>query len=209
MNKIGMILKLNIIMLFNFNFLKKNIKGKVFPYKGSVLNLGKNAKLEIGKGLHINVGKLSGAKAESYISIEDEAAFNVKESFEIYYNADICVFKGAELKIGSGYMNAGSQIRCRKAIVIGKNVAISRGVTIWDTDAHQVLYEDGSESVVDKKVTIGNNVWIGNNVTILKGVTIGDNVIIGAGSIVNKDIPSNMLAVGNPAKPIKQIKGWK
>ena len=48
--------------------------------------------------------------------------------------------------------------------------------------------------------------WIGGNVIVLPGVTIGDNVVIGAGSVVNKDIPPNSVAVGNPCKVIKEIK---
>lgn len=52
------------------------------------------------------------------------------------------------------------------------------------------------------KIIIGNNVWFGQNCTILKGVTIGDNCIIGYGSIVVKDIPSNSVAVGCPARVI-------
>ena len=79
---------------------------------------------------------------------------------------------------------------------------------VWDTDAHKIIYEDGRESIVKQEVIIGDNVWIGNGSIILKGVHIGDNVIIGAGSIVNKDIPSNCIAVGNPAKIVKKIKGW-
>lgn len=58
---------------------------------------------------------------------------------------------------------------------------------------------------IAKPITIGNNVWVGGNSTILMGVTIGDNVVIGAGSVVNKDIPDNTLAVGNPAKIIRYI----
>ena len=54
-------------------------------------------------------------------------------------------------------------------------------------------------------VRIGDDVWIGGNVVVLPGVTIGDNVVIGAGSVVNKDIPSNSVAVGNPCKVIKEI----
>lgn len=54
-------------------------------------------------------------------------------------------------------------------------------------------------------VTIGNNVWIGGSVTILPGVTIGDNVVIGAGSVVTRDIPSNSVSVGNPARVIKHL----
>ena len=49
------------------------------------------------------------------------------------------------------------------------------------------------------------NVWIGANVCILLGVTIGNNAVIGAGSVVNKDIPSNSVAVGVPCKAIKTI----
>lgn len=51
-------------------------------------------------------------------------------------------------------------------------------------------------------VNIGNNVFIGASSTILPGVTIGNNVVIGAGSVVNKDIPDNSIAVGNPAKVV-------
>ena len=56
-----------------------------------------------------------------------------------------------------------------------------------------------------KPIKVGNNAWIGGNVVVLPGVTIGDNVVIGAGSVVNKDIPSNSVAVGNPCNVIKKI----
>ncbi len=54
-------------------------------------------------------------------------------------------------------------------------------------------------------VTIGNNVWIGANTTILPGVTIGDNSVIGAGSVVSRDIPANVVAVGTPCRPVREI----
>ena len=52
---------------------------------------------------------------------------------------------------------------------------------------------------------MGNNVWIGANVTILPGVTIGDDTVIGAGSVVNRDIPSGVVAAGNPCRVIRKI----
>ncbi|MNW69701.1 Galactoside O-acetyltransferase [compost metagenome] len=54
-------------------------------------------------------------------------------------------------------------------------------------------------------ITVGNNVWIGGNVCVLAGVTIGDASIIGAGSVVTKDIPSGVIAAGNPCKVIRKI----
>ena len=56
-----------------------------------------------------------------------------------------------------------------------------------------------------KPVTIGDNVWIGGSATILPGVSIGDNVTIGAGSVVTKDVESNTVVAGNPAKIIRRI----
>lgn len=57
----------------------------------------------------------------------------------------------------------------------------------------------------NKQVHIGKNVWICANATILPGVTIGDNSVIGAGSVVTKDIPSNVVAFGNPATVVRKI----
>ena len=56
---------------------------------------------------------------------------------------------------------------------------------------------------ITKPITIGNDVYIGNNVILLPGVSIGNNVVIGAGAVVTKNIPSNSVAVGVPAKVIK------
>lgn len=89
---------------------------------------------------------------------------------------------------------------------IGDDVQITEGVTIlthgFDWSVLKGVYGDilGSAGV-----TIGNNVFIGMQSTILKGVHIGDNVIIGANSLVNKDIPSNVVAAGNPSRVIMTL----
>lgn len=56
-----------------------------------------------------------------------------------------------------------------------------------------------------KPITIGDNVWLGGGAIVCPGVTIGDNSVIGAGAVVTKDIPANVVAVGNPARVIRQI----
>lgn len=87
---------------------------------------------------------------------------------------------------------------------IGENVFLHHGTTIMTHDFTSYAFVNRYNNFIPShgKVKIGNNVWLGENVSILKGVTIGDNVIIGYGSIVTKDIPSNSVAVGVPAKVI-------
>jgi acetyltransferase-like isoleucine patch superfamily enzyme len=89
-------------------------------------------------------------------------------------------------------------------VEIGEHVFIHKGTIILTHDwaSWGFVYSHNEFLPSHGKVKIGNNVWMGENVTILKGVTIGDNVIIGIGSIVTKDIPSNSIAVGVPAKVI-------
>lgn len=54
-------------------------------------------------------------------------------------------------------------------------------------------------------ITVGDNVWFGAGVTVLPGVTIGSNTVIGAGSVVNRDIPDGVVAVGNPCRVLRKI----
>ena len=88
---------------------------------------------------------------------------------------------------------------------IGKNAQIAPNVSIY-TAGHPIHPESrnsGYEYGID--VTIGDNVWIGGNVCIMPGVTVGDNVVIGAGSVVTKDIPDSVIAVGNPCRVVRAI----
>lgn len=88
---------------------------------------------------------------------------------------------------------------------IGDNVLIGPH-TLITTVGHPISPRGRRQHLcVTGPVTIGDDVWIGGNVTILPGVTIGSNVVIGAGSVVNRDIPDNSLAVGTPARVIREI----
>jgi len=106
---------------------------------------------------------------------------------------------------------SGTSITSRsKTIKIGKGTSIGPNTIIVDSDFHATwppenrINNPGLEN--DSDVIIGKNVWIGMNSIILKGVNIGDNSIIGAGSLVNKDIPTNCLAAGQPAKVLNELK---
>jgi hypothetical protein len=89
-------------------------------------------------------------------------------------------------------------------ITLGKNVYITDGVKFINHDGGTLLFRSITPDLeITKPIVLGNDVYIGNNVIILPGVTIGDKVIVGAGAVVTKNIPSNSVAVGIPAKVIK------
>ncbi|MBO6573737.1 MAG: acyltransferase [Balneola sp.] len=118
---------------------------------------------------------------------------------------------GAILIIGENVGMSSTAIVSHEKITIGNNVKIGGGVCIYDTDFHSLDPNLRKNAKLDQKqknnkpVTIKDNVFIGAHSTILKGVTIGENAIIGACSLVTRDIPSNEIWGGNPAKLIKNL----
>ena len=90
-------------------------------------------------------------------------------------------------------------------IYIGNHVMIAPNVTITATGhpVHPELRKNGTQFSIP--VRIEDDVWIGANVVILPGVTIGKNSVIGAGSVVTKNIPENVVAVGNPCQVLREI----
>ena len=113
---------------------------------------------------------------------------------------------GYNIEIGENfYSNHNLIILDANKVKFGDNVFIAPNCGFY-TAGHPLDYINRNKGLeYAKPIKIGNNVWIGGNVVVLPGVTIGDNVVIGAGSIVNKNIPSNVVAVGNPCKVIKEI----
>ena len=114
------------------------------------------------------------------------------------------------MEIGDNtFINAGVGIAARQRVMIGANVKIGPRTSILDSTYHQLDVNDDPSS--SRPVVIGNNVWIGTRCTILPGVTIGENSVVAAGSIVNKDVPKNVLVAGIPAKIIRELEipeGW-
>jgi maltose O-acetyltransferase len=113
---------------------------------------------------------------------------------------------GSHIYVGNNfYMNYGCVILDCNKVEIGDNVLCAPYVQIYAAyhpiDAE--IRRTGRELAAPIK--IGNNVWIGGGAIICPGVTIGDNTTIGAGSVVVKDIPANVVAVGNPCRIIRHL----
>ena len=110
----------------------------------------------------------------------------VKMGKNVYANFNLTLVDDGEITIGDGCMFA-------------PNVVIATAGHPIDPELRAMVYQH------TQPVTIGNNVWVGAGAVILPGVTIGENTVIGAGSVVTKDIPANVVAVGNPCKVLREI----
>ena len=120
----------------------------------------------------------------------------IEPPFYFCYGRHIIMGEGTYVNFNCNFVDDGM-------ITVGKNVLFGPAVTIA-TVGHPIR-PDMREYMYTDPVTICDNVWIGENVTICPGVTIGENSVIGAGSVVVKDIPANVIAVGNPCRVLREI----
>ena len=116
-----------------------------------------------------------------------------------------CEF-GSNISIGDNvYINFGCIILDCNEVTIGENTLIGPNAGIYAAN-HSIHYEERIKGgCIGLPIHIGKNVWLGGDVKIVPGVSIGDNSIIGTGSIVTKDIPNDVIAVGNPCHVIRKI----
>lgn len=135
------------------------------------------------------IGKLFGKTKENFCVTAPfycDYGYNIEIGENFYSNHNLVILDGAKVEIGDN-------------VFIAPNCCIT-------TAGHPINIDERNRGLeYAYPIKIGNNVWIGAGVNILPGVTIGDNVTIGAGSVVNKSIPANSIAVGNPCKVIKTI----
>jgi maltose O-acetyltransferase len=91
------------------------------------------------------------------------------------------------------------------AITVGDDVQIGTNVQLL-TPTHPVEPEPRrAKWEAAKPITIGDNVWLGSGTIVLPGVTVGENTVVGAGSVVVRDVPANVVAVGNPARIVRRL----
>ncbi len=116
--------------------------------------------------------------------------------------------EGAVISIGSGSQicNHFTAVAEGPGIEIGENVLIGTGVTILDSDFHEIapsMRVGGTPKM--GHVSIANNVWIGERAVILKGSKIGENSVVAAGAVVCGEFPANVVIGGVPAKVIRAV----
>lgn len=115
------------------------------------------------------------------------------------------------IEIGDATTAMGIKIHMHESsrIIIGRDCMFSGGIWMDTSDNHSIIdVASGKRINPCKPIEIGEHVWVGQQSTILKGATIGSHSIIGAGSMVRGVIPDHSLAVGSPAKVIRDGVTW-
>lgn len=113
---------------------------------------------------------------------------------------------GCNIEIGENfYTNHNCVILDGAKVTFGNNIFIAPNCT-FSTAGHPLDAQQRNQGLeYAYPITVGDNVWFGASVTVLPGVTIGSNTVIGAGSVVNRDIPSGVIALGTPCKVLREI----
>lgn len=113
---------------------------------------------------------------------------------------------GYHITVGAGtFVNFGAVFLDPAPITIGANVQIGPNVQLltpsheMDTERRRAGWERADP------IAIGDNAWLGGGVIVCPGVTVGENTVVGAGAVVTKDLPANVLAVGNPARVVRSL----
>ena len=122
----------------------------------------------------------------------------IEPDFRCEFGKNITIGDDVYINFGCVILDCG-QIRIGNNTLIGPNVGLFSGNHTIDAE------ERAAGGLVPKPITIGSRVWLCGNVTVTPGVSIGHDTIIGAGSVVTRDIPSGVIAAGNPCRVIRQI----
>jgi len=113
---------------------------------------------------------------------------------------------GRQIRIGPrSFVNYNAVFLDVAAITLGADVQVGPNVQLL-TPTHPVEPDPRRDKwEAAKPITIGDNVWLGGGAIVLAGVTIGANTVVGAGAVVTRDLPANVVAVGNPARPVRDL----
>ncbi|MDP6526565.1 MAG: DapH/DapD/GlmU-related protein [Kiritimatiellia bacterium] len=193
---IGLGYRVGVVAVESLAFLKKLLW--VEPVLRSVCE-------QVGKGLRAE--RLPYMRGEGAITLGDRVNLSGRSCF--YFISGMP--EKPSIEIGNGvFIGNGCTLSAAKGIVIGDCCLLSAEVRVHDNDGHPLdpgkrrtnlpmTPEDASP------VKIEDNVWIGARATILKGVTLGCNSVIGTGAVVTKDVPSNTIVAGNPARQVGEL----
>ena len=168
---------------------EKEILDEQFPYQDKLWEFNKLKPSDIEKKEQFMKEVFAECGENCYIELPFHANWgghHVHFGSDVYANSNLTLVDDGHIYIGD-------------KVMIGPNVTIATANHPIDPE----LRDKGLQ--YNRDVYVGENTWLGSGVVIVPGVRIGKNVVIGAGSIVTKDIPDNVLAVGNPCRVLREV----
>ena len=173
---------------YNANFDEELLRERIFV-KDLCLDFNNTKLADVDKRLEL---------LKKILPNVDVTTVEIMSPFIVDYGYNIFLGAGTFLNHNIYLMDC-AQIKFGKKCFIGPNCGFYTAIHPFDVEKRNEGFE------IAKPISIGDNVWIGADVAILPGVEIGDNCVIGAKSLVSKNIPSGVLAFGNPCKIIREL----
>lgn len=184
------------------------LNGKsIVIHRHCVLDISKKGKIVLNGCLSLGYKRVKGSKLETRLLV-DPGATLIVGNCSIGYGADIEVFTGATLELGSGLIfNINSTIICGENIKIGDDTFFGRDVTVRDNNGGHFMsrrvYKD------KRPVVIGQHCWICEHSMVMPGAKLGAGVVVSANSVVYGKLPNFVLAKGDPAEVMDEDIYWK
>jgi maltose O-acetyltransferase len=176
------------------------LRGEVFCYRDEELL----ADRQRGTRLQELFNRTGRDETEARLAILEELLGHIGANVDIA-GPLYCEY-GAQISIDDDvFINVNVMLLDVARIVVKRGAMLGPGVQML-TATHPVLAAERRKKLEQgKPITIGEEVWLGGGVIVLPGVTIGDRTTVGAGSVVAKDLPADVLAVGSPARVIRKL----
>ncbi|MBB0231484.1 sugar O-acetyltransferase [Streptomyces calidiresistens] len=122
----------------------------------------------------------------------------IRPPLRVDFGRYVTVGRGTFVNFGAVFLDV-APITIGEDVQIGPNVQLLTPIHPLEAERRRAKWEAA------RPITIGDNVWLGGGVIVCPGVTIGENTVVGAGAVVTRDLPANVLAVGNPARVIREL----
>ena len=175
--------------------ISQRVRNKIKLKGSSSIEISKSAKM-VGCNIFIR-GKDNSLRIGSDTQLRNISIEIIGDGCSVEIGNDCMVGDGCYLAVKEG-----------STLVLGDDCGLSRNVKIMTSDGHPI-FKDGKRVNEAKDVLLESHIWIADNVTILKGVTIASGAVVGINSTVTKDVPANVVAVGNPARVVQEGIEWR
>ena len=195
----------SVISFIYLNFFSKHVvndvkkKIVIYPYPNCVFDLRDGSTILLEAPLKLGIPSIKNSKKSSYLFMDVNAIFKVKDESSIIDNYDIQIQKDAVLDMGHFHSNTGLEISCGEKIVLEGEVTCGRHVRIKDFNGHFVSYTKYPKSA---PICIKNHTWLCTGSVIGPGVTVGEGAVISDNTIVIDNVPPKTFNSGNPSKVI-------